>query len=979
MDPLSALAIAAAVVQFADIGGQLMVRTWRKYREKDKQNETSSEGQWIQETELEDALKELTLFTRTVRESTDRVVSPQAISKPAEAQLVKLCKECESIAEYFQDVLTAAKNRPDQKPNQRGSRDESDLLSGLWAPGMVGKMQGDLNALQQRVTSTVILCLWEDSKQTKKWEEDFGNKLNKVFWLLERIEQSTSGSTLPWVDTRNLDWLLNEQLDGQHIRSDSRPNLPEDPEHSLCGGRPTNDLVHMFSHFVASDKKKVSDGFKKTLTSETKATDQIYEELTSHLWQTDWQPTHSDSSVEARSPLKIPDLAMDIVELMTNGLRFNTFNTRQGAIPHTFQSTYRWIFDRQPKGSPEGLPLWHSFPDWLESTSGSVYWITGKPGSGKSTMMKHVTESAVTMSHLQKWSDSLPVIVISYYAWNAGQNLQKSWDGLRRTMLHQAISKEPGLVSSVCPRRCALAQALLYNRRFPSWESWEVEESFDLLLNNCGRTFKLAVFIDGLDEFDIDPKEVVGLIDELSSISTNFLKICVASRPWIQFDDAYSNVPMLRMHLLTKDDMIKFVACKLDANQGFQEILNVYPTQVQELKKEIVDRARGVFLWVSIVVQSLLISLSDGESLHDLQATLSMLPSDISSLYDVIWERTEERNRRDGSWMIQVLVAAQGPLECLTMWLADESRSTRADLEQLPYNFREHAAVLLKRKLASRTRGILEIADGPEKVVDFSHRTARDWVRQAGVWDRIRASYGEDFEPTLILFEAETLTMSILHGPQSSRWANVKKALWYASQSCEEEPTGERLVQLMDFFDESMQKYFEKGKWPSQDNIKTAKRNWAQNQNHSLSATGFLGLAAQFSILPYIRLKTGDRWNLPSRKPSPNYTSLLDCAVFGYEFFTGYDVTETLKLPPISVERRLETVKFLVDAGSAPGPRFGEYLAKEKERCGTGSHPVLLHYYDEVCAYIKTKTSVRQQAKGVIGWVSSVLRSPRSG
>ncbi|KAK7999320.1 hypothetical protein PG990_011920 [Apiospora arundinis] len=262
MDPLSALAIAAAVVQFADIGGQLMVRTWRKYREKEKQNETSSEGQWVQEAELEDALKELTLFTRTVRESTDRIVSPQAISKPAEAQLVELCKECESIAEYFQEVLTAAENRPDQKPNQRGSRDESDL-SGLWAPGIVGKMQGKLNVLQQSVTSTVILCLWEDSKQTKKWEEDFGNKLNKVFWLLERIEQSTSGSTLPWVDARNLDWLLNEQLDGPYIRSDSRPSLPEDLEHSLYGGRPTNDLVHMFSNFVASDKKKSATGSRR--------------------------------------------------------------------------------------------------------------------------------------------------------------------------------------------------------------------------------------------------------------------------------------------------------------------------------------------------------------------------------------------------------------------------------------------------------------------------------------------------------------------------------------------------------------------------------------------------------------------------------------------------------------------------------------------------------------------------------------------
>ncbi|KAK6829837.1 hypothetical protein PG987_010421 [Apiospora arundinis] len=722
MDPLSALAIAAAVVQFADIGGQLMVKAWRKYREKEKQNQTNSEGQWVQETELEDVLKELTLFTRTVRESTDRVVSPQAISKPAESQLVRLCEECESIAEYFQNVLTAAKKRPVQKPSQRGSKDESDL-SGLWAPGTVGNMQRRLNVLQQSVTSTVILCLWEDSKQTKKWEDDFGNKLSKVFSLLERIEQSTSGSTLPWVDARNLDWLLNEASRndgkygtgqpqdalepsyGQHIRSDSRPNLFEGPEHGSYGDRPTNDLVHMFSHFVASDKKKVSDGFKKTLNSESKTAGQICEELTSRLWRKDWQPDHSDSNVEARNPLTITDLTTDIVELMTNDLRFDTFDRRQEAIPHTFQSTYRWIFDRQPK-------------------------------------------------------------------------------------------------------------------------------------------------------------------------------------------------------------------------------------------------------------------------------------SKLSELYNVIWERIPEKNRSDGSWMIQVLAAAQGPLECLTMWLADESRSRRADIAQVSVDIRERAAVLIKRKLASRTRGILEVVDASGRnFVDFSHRTARDWVRQAEVWDRIRASYyGDKFNSHLVLFEAETMTFLIPHGLQGSRWAGMKRSLWYASQSCGEgEQDTERLVQSMDFFDDSVQERYERGTWPSQGVMTTTRQRWSMSQNFSLLHHGFLSLAAQYAILPYVQAKTGNGRSLPGRKTAADYTSLLDCAVFGYEFFTGYDVTDPLQLPPIPVKRRLAMVKFLVDAGSVPGPRFREYLAQEKARHETDGNHMMLQYYEEISACIKAKQSVRRHARGVLEWATSVLRSPRLG
>ncbi|KAK8017064.1 hypothetical protein PG993_015253 [Apiospora rasikravindrae] len=970
MDPLSALAIAAAVVQFAEVGGKLMMKKWRKYKEQREPEPPNDGSRWLREAEIEDALEQMTLLTRTIRESTDNAVS-HVTPTAAEAQLLQLCHQCEETTGYFREVLAAAKQRSYQVTTHKTE------LERLWTEDTTEMRQRDLHVLQRSVTGIILLCLWENSKKTKKWEAEFGKKLNDVFSLLKRLEASTDGSTRPAVGADKLYWLLSS-VDNNGPGGNARQNLSRGSDDGSSRNKPTPDLAYFFSHFVASDTTKIGDAFKETLSRESMNLEQIYQELTGRLWRRDWQPEeHPVTEAETRS-ISEPDVAEDLLELMTNGLCFETFTGRQEAIPHRFQSTYHWIFDRQPKKAPEGPPLWHSFPDWLEGTSDPVYWITGKPGSGKSTMMKYIVESPETRDYLERWSGPLPILVVSYYAWIAGHSLQKSWAGLKRTMLHQAVAKQPELISRVCPRRWALSQTLPYNRRFPNWESWELEESFNLLLASCGQTFKLAVFIDGLDEFDIDPKEVVHLIEGIASASTESLKICVASRPWTQFDDAFSDVPMLQMHQLTKEDTIAFVAGQLDRNQGFREILDVYPTQVRELKREIVAKARGVFLWVSVVVQSLLISFSEGESLYDLQATLEMLPSDISSLYDVIWARIEERNRRDGSWMIQVLVAAQGPLDCLTMWLADESRSTRADLEKVPVNFRDSAAVLLKRKLSARTRGILEIADASREYVDFSHRTARDWVQQPQVWDKIRASYGKDFDPDLVLFEAETLVLSIPHAPRGARWAGMKKALWYASHSGEREMDNARLVQLMDFFDESIQEDYVKAMWPSLGAGATGKQHWSMSQNRSLIHNGLLGLAAQFSILPYVQTKTAYGRNLPCRKPTQDYTSLLDCAVFGYEFFTGYDVTESLHLPPISVERRFATVRFLVDAGSAPGPKFDVYLAQERERCGA-DNLVLLHYYDEVCAYIKAKTSVRRQAKGVLGWVSSIVRSPRSG
>lgn len=103
MDPLSALAIVAAVVQFADIGGRLLAKSWRKYRERGNQNDGSSEYHWVHEAELEDALNELSLITRTVRGSTDQVIShtTKSSSSAAVTALQGVREHCRLLSGCF--------------------------------------------------------------------------------------------------------------------------------------------------------------------------------------------------------------------------------------------------------------------------------------------------------------------------------------------------------------------------------------------------------------------------------------------------------------------------------------------------------------------------------------------------------------------------------------------------------------------------------------------------------------------------------------------------------------------------------------------------------------------------------------------------------------------------------------------------------------------------------------------------------------
>ncbi|KAK7707111.1 hypothetical protein SLS64_007320 [Diaporthe eres] len=76
---------------------------------------------------------------------------------------------------------------------------------------------------------------------------------------------------------------------------------------------------------------------------------------------------------------------------------------RHDSIPQAYPRTFEWVFE---KGSPQENHLL----EWLEKGS-EIFWITGKPGAGKSTFIKFVADSPKTKTALRKWAvDSKPLI-----------------------------------------------------------------------------------------------------------------------------------------------------------------------------------------------------------------------------------------------------------------------------------------------------------------------------------------------------------------------------------------------------------------------------------------------------------------------------------------------------------------------------------------------------------------------------------------
>ena len=135
-----------------------------------------------------------------------------------------------------------------------------------------------------------------------------------------------------------------------------------------------------------------------------------------------------------------------IEDAVLAALYFRKMNIREVQVQEAYKNTFSWIF-KDPK---EHQKRWN-FKWWLQNDSG-CYWITGKAGCGKSTLMKFLGSDIRTKAALQQWADSDELITATYFFWMGGAALQKNQEGLLRSLLHTILSRKRDLIARAFPR-----------------------------------------------------------------------------------------------------------------------------------------------------------------------------------------------------------------------------------------------------------------------------------------------------------------------------------------------------------------------------------------------------------------------------------------------------------------------------------------------------------------------------------------------
>jgi hypothetical protein len=397
---------------------------------------------------------------------------------------------------------------------------------------------------------------------------------------------------------------------------------------------------------------------------------------------------------------------------VADALRFDGMDMRRATIKLAHGNTCRWFFD-----SPE-YNAWRD--DSLLEQHHGFLWMRGKPGAGKSTLMKLAVKHA---------DEHFPYGVKLSFFFNArGTSLEKSMEGMYRSLLNQLLTQ------------CAWLEGGLDKRAFrlPTWPLELLEECFRDCVLRLGSE-ELICHIDALDECEeTEARNMIAFFEDLGNMAVSAgvsMRVCFASRH-------YPHISIARcVHMV------------LDKVKGHQEDIRIYignnlkslePGIRHELAQEISRRARDVFLWVVVVVGLLKRECDRGRT-HNLHAQLDAIPDGLHHLFeDAVLQRGTRDNRHLLTMLLWILFARR-PLTPLQLYhgvlYADSSTmSTSVVVKDEPSHDQ------INRVILDTSKGLLEITtlDRTNGVrVQFIHETVREYLFNGGI-ARLESSSCQD-------------------------------------------------------------------------------------------------------------------------------------------------------------------------------------------------------------------------------------------
>ncbi|KAL8752006.1 MAG: hypothetical protein Q9184_005877 [Pyrenodesmia sp. 2 TL-2023] len=306
---------------------------------------------------------------------------------------------------------------------------------------------------------------------------------------------------------------------------------------------------------------------------------------------------------------------------------------------------------------------WSNFENWLEGDSKDPYWLSGKPGSGKSTLMKYISTefSSYCQSHdkLSTWGDA---VTCSFFFWNLGSSLQKNYGGFLRSLLLQIAEQRPEMIPIMSdqydPTRSS-QKGLYGSSSIRTWTEQRLDDALARFLKTKPPSMRVCMFIDGLDEFVGDEDHLINTIHLLSHAPST--KVCASSRPEQIFRQGFAASPQLKLQDLNYPDIHKATVERLMPILKAQVPCRQY--ELDELVHKVVEKSQGIFLWAHLMTKDLKKGARNADSIQELRKRLERTPETLDGLYEHMLSRLDKSYLQDAARYFHHLLVYQEVFE----------------------------------------------------------------------------------------------------------------------------------------------------------------------------------------------------------------------------------------------------------------------------------------------------------------------------
>jgi hypothetical protein len=434
----------------------------------------------------------------------------------------------------------------------------------------------------------------------------------------------------------------------------------------------------------------------------------------------------------------------DIESILTH-LEFEGMDDRLATLATAHSTTCEWLFQTA------GYTAWRDL-DALKTNRGFL-WLKGKPGAGKSTLMK---------SALRHGEREHRDLAISFFFNARGMGLQKSLQGMCRSLLHQLLGQRMKQLAALSTRDGKLLEGVLevspHRRNRSAPQAWPIELLEDMLrelmiafsparvachadasigtvdddASKAQRNAVLALaqthvtcYVDALDECEDDEArdviELLGLLRATAIKAGVGFRVLLSSRhyPHISFDACQ------KMILEGKEgheaDIAEYIHSKLRiANSKL----------AHEIELGIQARASGVFLWVVLVVR-IMNDLYDRGQVRRLRQQLDGIPTGLHQLFKTILQQ-DIKDRDELLLVLQWILFSERPLTLEEFYHAVtgtlESDNGIEDHEQDIVSMDD-----MLRFLLDVSRGLAEMTKSNFPTIQFIHESVKDYLLDAGL------------------------------------------------------------------------------------------------------------------------------------------------------------------------------------------------------------------------------------------------------